>query len=346
MISSKTVEIGKRLVGSVEAPYIIAEIGSNHDQDVEVALDMIHQAADAGADAVKFQSIRFDKLYSLPLESESIRDFFRQIELSEDWYPRLAECAFAAGVDFLSAPTYVDAIDLLVEVGVPAIKIASPQVQGNLPLLRKAAETRLPLILSMGYATYGDVANAVRVCREVGNEQLIVLHCVSEYPTDPAHARLRFMETLSNMTGCLIGFSDHTLGTHLAVAAVALGACVIEKHVTIDRTRSGPDHHFALTFPEFRKLVSDIREIHTALGDGTRINLLAEEMRARNRVKLKAVSACPLSTGEGLTSSSVTYFRSELDGIAATELVDIERYVARHSISKGALLQWSDLQLR
>ncbi len=178
MNQSKKVNIGGRAVGPGNPAYVIAEIGANHDQDLSVALEMISMAAQAGADAVKFQSLKFDRLYNPANESSQFREWFRQIELDEEWYPRLAEQARNVGVDFLSSPTYAESIDLLIACGVPALKIASPQVQANLPLVRKAAATGLPLVLSMGYAEYGDLVNVLRVCREEGNEQLVLLHCV------------------------------------------------------------------------------------------------------------------------------------------------------------------------
>jgi sialic acid synthase SpsE len=345
LINSKAVRIGERRVGPGNAAYVIAEIGANHDQDLQLALDMISMAAEAGADAVKFQSIRFDRLYDPAGEPADFREWFRQIELDEAWYPQLAERARSAGVDFLSSPTYVEAIDLLLACSVPALKLASPQVQGNLPLVRRAAATGLPLILSMGYAEYGDISNALVTCREAGNEQLVLLHCISKYPTVPSEARLAFMCTLAAMTGFPTGFSDHTLGTHMAAAAVALGACAIEKHVTTDRARSGPDHHFALTFPELRSMVTHIREVEEAIGDGTRMTLLPEEAMLREKVRLKAIAHRAIGANESI-EGSIFFLRSGKSGLSLSDLGELDRYVSRHPISCGTLLQWSDLQLK
>ncbi len=346
MKQSKSVNIGGRAVGPGNSAYVIAEIGANHDQDLSVALDMISLAAQAGADAVKFQSIRFDRLYSPANETLEFREWFRQIELDEAWYPSLAQRAKSAGVDFLSSPTYIEAVDLLVACGVPALKLASPQVQGNLPVVRKAAATGLPLLLSMGYADYGDIVSALRACREEGNEQLVLLHCVSKYPASPSEARLGFMRTLSAMTGCPTGFSDHTLGTHMASAAVALGACTIEKHVTLDRSRTGPDHHYALTFPELRDMITHIREVELALGDGTRIDLLQEEAGLRDKVRLKAIARREIRAGESLAGDAVVFLRTWRDGIDASELAELNRYCARHPIAADTVLQWFDLQIK
>ncbi len=345
MNRSRAVNIGGRTVGQGNPAYVIAEIGANHDQDLQLALDMISLAAEAGADAVKFQSLRFDRLYDPDGESEEFRDWFRQIELDEAWYPQLADRARSAGVDFLSSPTYEEAIDLLVACGAPALKLASPQVQGNLPLLRRAAATGLPLVMSMGYADYGDIANALTACREVGNEQIILLHCIAKYPAAASEAKLAFMRTLNMMTGCPTGYSDHTLGTHMAAAAVALGACVIEKHVTLDRGRLGPDHHFALTFPELRTMVAHVREVEQALGDGTRMELLPEELGLREKVRLKAIARRALAQGDSLDGDRIVFLRSGQAGLSSAELGDLGRYRARRSMPGGTVLQWSDLQL-
>jgi N,N'-diacetyllegionaminate synthase len=341
----RVVKIADRAVGMGLPAYVIAEIGANHDQDLSLALEMISQAAAAGAEAVKFQSIRFDRLYYPSLESGEFREWFRQIELDEKWYAALAERARLEGVDFLSSPTYAESLGLLCAVGVPALKMASPQVQGNLPLLRKAAATGLPLIMSMGYSDYGDIQNALKTCREEGNENLILLHCVAKYPTDPNEARLRYIQTLASMTELPVGFSDHTLGTHMAIAAVTLGACVIEKHVTIDRTRSGPDHHFALNFPELRSMIEQIREVQQAMSEGTRMTLLSEEMELREKVRLKAVCVRDLAAGEALNSQNISFLRASCNGLGMKELGDTERYVTRHPIDAGTVLNWSDLQL-
>ena len=344
MQSLQTIQIGKREVGRDRPAYIIAEIGSNHDRDLNKALDMIAMAAEAGADAVKFQSIQFAELYSETLETPEFREWFKNIELDESWYPELAKQARSVGVDFLSSPTYESAIDRLAEVGVPAYKLASPQVQGNLAVVEKAARTGKPLILSIGYCEYGDIARAVNLSREVGNTSLILLHCVSKYPVSPGEANLRFIQTLSNMTGLLTGYSDHTLGTHMAVAAVALGACLIEKHVTIDRALEGPDHHFALNFVEFKSMVDQIREVESGLGSGTRLTLLPEEMGWREKVQLKAVARTEISVGERLSSANVQFLRASQSGIAIDYQHLLMQSEARSQIDRGCLITWDLLK--
>lgn len=307
----RTLLLGDRPVGAGVPPYLIAEIGSNHNQDLSLALDMIDLAAAAGADAVKFQSIQFDKLYDARRESPDFRDWFRQIELDEKWHATLADRARKSGLHFLSSPTYPEAVDILEDCGVVAYKIASPQVQGDPRVLSRAARTGKPLMLSFGYCEAAEIAAAVGLCRKEGNVDLIGLHCQSEYPAPAAHTNLRYMNSLAGTLGIPMGFSDHTLGSHLALAAVALGACVIEKHVTVSRDEPGPDHHFAATFEEFRDLAAGVRDIHDALGGGDFRPLSDEVKGYRKKVELKAYAGRRLSRGENLSESDIRFHRGD-----------------------------------
>lgn len=343
-LSPKTICINDRPIGLGEACYIIAEIGSNHNQSLDKALDMIALAAQAGADAVKFQSIQFDQIYSPKAESEEFRDWFRQIELDESWYQQLAEQASAQGVDFLSAPTYEKAIDLLEAVSVPAYKIASPQVQANLPLVRKAAMTGKPLILSMGYCEYPEIEAAIKTCRDVLNTQIFPLHCISKYPISPGEGNLKFIQTLSQMTSLPTGFSDHSMGDHLAISAITLGACIIEKHVTTDRSLPGPDHHFAMTFDEFSEMVRKIREVEMAFGKGERPGLLEAEYKQREAFRLKAVIKEDIKAGDPIKPDKVTFMRSTQDGILKSDKISLFKHRSTKDLPAGTLLSWVDIK--
>jgi len=338
--------IGDRPIGKTHPSYIIAEIGSNHSQSLSQALDMMILAAEAGADAVKFQSIQFDALYLEKLESSEFREWFRQIELDESWYPDLANQAKKLGIDFLSSPTYASAIDLLEAVHVPAYKIASPQAQGNLEVVAKAAQTGKPLIISMGYCTYGDLVRVVRLCEEQGNRSLVLLHCVSKYPAQPEDANLRYIQTLSAMTQLPVGYSDHTLGIHMPLAAIALGACVIEKHVTLDRQAPGPDHAFAITFPEFKAMVQAIRAVEAGLGTGTRMSLLPEELTYRKNVELKAIASAPISPQTPLSSQNIRFLRTSHTGISIDQAPLLMRAIAKTEIEQDSVIKWSMLNLQ
>lgn len=342
----KTIKIQDRAIGDKNPAYLIAEIGSNHNQSLNLAIEMIGLAKEAGADAVKFQSINFDRIYSSKIETKEFRKWFSQIELSESWYEELAKEANRQKIHFLSSPTYLEAIPLLCKVNVPAMKIASPQVQGNLPLLKQAAQTGLPLILSMGYAEYGDILRAIKLCESSGNKNLALLHCVAKYPVEPHEAKLRFINTLQLMSGYPVGFSDHTLGTHMAVAAVTLGASIIEKHVTISRDSNGPDHHFALTYREFKSMVAQIRDVESSLLDSTRMWLTKEEIALRKKVKLKMVTAKTVREGDLLSDESVKFIRvTDSEGIGLDEINNLERYRFRRDLSSDVVISWVDLQL-
>lgn len=308
MTAAPGITIEARPVGPGQPAYLIAEIGSNHDQDKQRAIDLIGKAAAAGADAVKFQSLSFDEIYLASHETAAFREWFRAIELPEDWYENLAEASRQAGVDFLSAPCYPASISLLEAVDIPAYKLGSPQVQGDTRTLRATARTGKPLIMSSGYCEKTDLDRAVAICREEGNEQIVLLHCVSRYPTNYSECNLRFMPALTQEYGYATGLSDHTPGGHMAVAAVALGACIIEKHVTDDRARKGPDHHFALTFDEFTRMVSEVRDLEAALGTSAWPPVLPDVEDLRRRYRYKAFAASDTKAGDLL---HVAAFRSE-----------------------------------
>lgn len=289
--------IGGRAVGPGRPCYVIAEIGSNHDGSLRQALSLIAVAAKAGADAVKFQSIRYDQIFVPGLETPAHRRFFKRLELPETWYARLKRACDDHGVHFLSCPTYDSAVELLSRAGVPAFKIASPQTRANLPLVRLAARRGKPLLMSTGYCSYGHIAKAVAACRKAGNNRIVLLHCVSEYPAPPAKVNLRVIGTLGRMFGLPAGLSDHTLGTTAAVAAVALGACVIEKHLTLDRGLPGPDHRFAAEPEEFADLVRSIRRTEAMLGSGIKRGPTPEEERAARSLQLRLIAARDLRPG-------------------------------------------------
>jgi sialic acid synthase SpsE len=337
--------IGKNNIGTEDSVYLIAEIGSNHNQDKNLALEMIDMAAKSGADAVKFQSIRFDKLYHHSNETTKFREWFRQIELDENWYLDLANQAKKSGIDFISSPTYIEAVDLLEELNVPAYKIASPQVYGNLDIVRRAAQTGKPLIMSLGYCEYNDISKAIKAAEEEGNDQITLLHCISKYPMRPKEANLRFIKTLKKMTGCSVGFSDHSLNDHLTIAAVAMGARVIEKHVTMDRKMNGPDHNFAMTFDEFSSMESRIRDISLALGNGIRKKLLEDEYLYRDSVELKAFSKQNIDKGIFIDDSMLFFRRSSKEGVLKSDSVLLSGVSAKKNILSGELIEWQNLQI-
>ena len=244
--------------------YIIADVGSNHKQDLILAKESIHAAKEAGANAVKFQSIQTDALYHKP--SLSTRNFVNQLEFPEDWHFQLSEYAKKLDVTFFSSPTYLKSIDLLEEIKVPIYKIASAQI-GTFPqLVEKVASTGKPTIISTGIANYAELTKAIGIFEKFNNTNYIILHCNSVYPAPPHIVNMPMMNVYKAMFNCLVGFSDHTNGNHVALSSVAQGAKVIEKHFTLSRDFKTPDStSFAATPEDFKTLVNSIREVELSM---------------------------------------------------------------------------------
>jgi len=276
----KKIRIGNKFVGVKEPTFIIAEAGSNHDGKLEQAKKLIDVAADAGADAVKFQTFLADKLVAkTSLEEEHIEktmyDIFKKIELPREWLPELVEYANKRDLIFLSSTFDKEAVDLLEEIGVPAFKIASGELT-NLPLLRYTAEKGKPLIVSTGASTLDEIKEAITVIKSVKNKNVILLHCVSSYPTAIEDANLKSMVTLQRTFQLPTGYSDHTLGIVAPLATVAMGAVMIEKHFTLDRSLHGPDHSYALEPQELKAMVESIRTVEKLLGSSVKQPTKAE----------------------------------------------------------------------
>lgn len=254
--------------------FVIAEIGVNHDGDRNTACELIRRAADAGADAVKFQHFDAERLDP----PGPRRDMLKGLQLPIKAWPYLKRYAEDFDVEFMATPFDLDALKLLVDLGVKRIKIGSADL-GNEPLLKAAADTGLPVILSTGMASLNDIWNALGQGHGLIGWQggLTLLHCTSAYPAPPHSVNLEAMQTMRINFRVPIGYSDHTQGIHIALAAVALGAEVIEKHLTLDTHLPGPDHKASIAPFEFREMVKGIREIELAIGDGVKAPQFAEE---------------------------------------------------------------------
>jgi N-acetylneuraminate synthase/N,N'-diacetyllegionaminate synthase len=350
--TSGEVTIGGRAVGRGLPTFVIAEAGVNHNGDPGLARQLIEAARGAGADAVKFQTFAAERVASASapkaayqLETtdaeESQEAMLRRLELPPDSYPDLIRRCDEAGFVFLSTPFDEESADLLDELGVPAFKIGSGELT-NSPLVEHVARKGKPLLLSTGMAFLEEVEEAVRVARSAGNEQLVVLHCVSSYPADPVDANLRAMGTLEEALGLPVGFSDHTQGIEAPLAAVALGACVVEKHFTLDSDMDGPDHKASLEPGALAALVRSIRTVEASLGDGVKRPVASEEEN-RNLVRRSLVAREDIAAGATLTAAMLTALRPG-GGISPAERERVVGRTSRRAVREGEPIAWSDLE--
>jgi len=272
----KKVKIGDRWVGEGEPAYIIAEVGSNFDKSIDRAKSLIDLAKECGADAVKFQCFSADTIVSekgfegLTVGFQSkwdkpVYEVYKDAEFPRKWHKELFDYANAKQIDFLSAPYDMEAVDILDELGVKVFKIGSGDITWH-EIIEHIARKAKPVILATGASTIDEVGEALRVIRSTGNEQIILLQCVTNYPSHFEYANIRAMKAMGDRFGLAVGYSDHTPGSLVPLGAVALGGCVIEKHFTDDKSRKGPDHPFAMDGKDFKEMVDSIRRLEKALG--------------------------------------------------------------------------------
>ena len=272
------VYVAGRPIGNNFPPFVIAEAGSNFNQDFDTARRLIDVAAQSGAQAVKFQLFRADLLYP---DRGGIYEIFKSIELNPDWVPSLNEHAESQGIIFMASAFDRTSIDVLESINIVAHKIASSEVT-NLGFLHYVASKARPIIISTGMCDMVDIQEAVNVCRAVGNTQIILLQCGAMYPLPTEMANLRVINTLVEVFGCPVGLSDHTLGDFVAPVAVGLGAGIFEKHFTLDRTAKGPDHFYALEPRELKSYIDSLNEAYRSLGGGVK-ELLPQEKELGRR---------------------------------------------------------------
>jgi N,N'-diacetyllegionaminate synthase len=319
LLMTTSIRVADRLIGPGHPCFVVAEAGVNHNRDVELGKRLVDAALDVGADAVKFQTWVTEKLVArdaptAPYQARTLGgepsqfEMLKALELGYDAFRELKEYAEGRGILFFSTPDEEDSADFLDQLGVPLFKLSSAEIP-SIPFLRHVARKDRPIILSTGMATLGEVEAAVRAIEEEGNRELILLQCVSAYPSDPADSNLRAMDTLASAFGYPVGFSDHTLGTEVAVAAVARGACLLEKHLTLDRGLPGPDHEASLDPEAFAAMVRAVRTVERALGDGVKRPVAAEAETAPV-LRKSLVTARPLLAGEPIGSEDVSLRRT------------------------------------
>ena len=344
---NREILIVNRKIGDGHPAYIIAEVSANHNQSIERAEAIIHAAAAAGADAVKFQTYTADTI-TIPCDNEYFRikgtmwegrtlhDLYREASTPWEWHPRLMRLAHDLGISCFSTPFDATAVDFLETLHVPCHKIASFEIV-DIPLLKKIAATGKPVILSTGMASLAEIDEAVRTLRENGTESLVLLKCTSSYPAPPEEINLRTIPHMAEAFGCPVGLSDHTMGSAAAVAAVALGARVIEKHFTLSRADGGPDDSFSMEPDEFRQMVRDIRIAEKALG---RVNYALTEQEQASIVFRRSLFVVEdVRAGEAFTEKNIRSIRPG-HGLHTRHNPDILGRKALRDIAKGTPLSW------
>ena len=337
---------GKR-IGNCYPPYLIAELSANHNGDINRAYKIMEEAKKAGADAIKLQSYTHETI-TIDCDSEEFQihgglwdgqtlyELYKGAHMPWEWHKPLFEKAKELGITIFSSPFDFTAVELLEELGAPAYKIASFELV-DLPLVARVAKTGKPMIMSSGMANKQDIQDAVDCARQNGCAELIVLHCVSGYPAPSDEYNLKTIADISERYNVLSGLSDHTIDNATAVAAVALGACVIEKHVTMDRDGGGADDSFSLEPKELAQLCKDCKTAWQSLGKVNYEQTAAEKVNTKFRRSLYVVE--DITAGESFSPDNVRSIRPGF-GLAPKYYDDILTHKAKHNISRGTPLAW------
>jgi sialic acid synthase SpsE len=300
------IKIDQKIVGDNHPCFVIAEIGSNHNQDFDLAIELIDAAAESNVDAVKFQTFRASDHYSenTPgfsyLDNINTSEMIRSLELNRAWQADLKTHAEKKNLIFFSSPCDSDAIKGLSKLNVSIYKVASFDITDD-GLISEIAREGKPVILSTGLANLNDIQFAVDTVRSQGNNDIILLQCTSLYPAPTHLSNLSAMQTMRLAFNTLVGYSDHTLGDHIPIAAVTLGACVIEKHFTLDRGLPGPDHAFAMEPLELKDMMCKLREVEVSLGDGSKNGPRSEEIEMAEKGRRSIHAKVNISKGEVIT---------------------------------------------
>ncbi|MFC4386551.1 N-acetylneuraminate synthase [Gracilibacillus marinus] len=327
--------------------FIIAEAGVNHNGDMQLAKQLIDVASEAGADAVKFQSFKAEKLVTKTAKKAAYQskttdadenqfNMIKKLELDMDKHIELKKYAENKGILFLSSPFDLESIDDLNKLGIDLFKIPSGEIT-NLPYLRKIAKLNKPIIISTGMATLGEIEAALEVLKKNGASNITVLHCNTEYPTPMQDVNLLAMNTIKQSFQVDVGYSDHTLGIEIPVAAVALGAKVIEKHFTLDKEMEGPDHAASLDPMELKEMVEKIRNVELALGNGIKQPSVSEKSN-KEIVRKSIVANKKITKGEVLTEDNLTIKRPG-DGISPMNWDQIIGTIATKDYEEDELIQ-------
>jgi pseudaminic acid synthase len=349
---NQEIRLGEMIIGSGRAPLVVAEMSGNHNQSLDRALAIVDAAAAAGAHALKLQTYTADTM-TIDMTSgeffiddpeslwqgQSLHELYRQAYTPWDWHQPIFDRCRELGLLAFSTPFDATAIDFLQELDVPCFKIASFE-NTDLPLIGRAAATGKPLIISTGMATVEELAETVACARENGCRDLVLLKCTSTYPATPGNSNIVTMEDLRRRFGCLVGISDHTMGVGVSVAAVGLGAVLVEKHFTLDREDGGVDARFSLEPVELELLARECRRAWEALGRVHYGPTDAERASLRHRRSLYVVA--DMAAGEVFTTENLRCIRPGL-GLAPRHMTEVLGRKAGRDLPRGTALSWEDL---
>ena len=344
---SKEITFGKRVVGAGHPAFVIAEAGVNHNGELDLAFKLVDAAIEAGADAVKFQTFIADDLLTTEAakadyqktttgEQESQLEMIKRLELSYGDFRKLKIYCDDQAITFLSTPFDLKSVDFLQGLGVVAFKIASGDLTND-PLLRHVAAQKRPVILSTGMSDMDEVRDALAVIHAAGNTDVILLQCVTNYPAAAEDTNLRAMLSMQSAFDVNVGYSDHTLGIEVPLAAVALGACVIEKHFTLDKNLAGPDHRASLEPQELKAMVEGIRKVEAALGSGQKAPA-PSEVRNAAVARRSIVAARDINAGTTITPGEIAFKRPGT-GLPPRMAEHVLGKTARVDVKAGSLLE-------
>ena len=347
------IDISGRTVGEGSSPFIIAEVGINHNGDLKLAKAMVDAIAQSGADCVKFQTFSAKEFCNSPDETyeyrsqgkwvkESMLNMFERLEIKREGFAQLFAYARERGLIPMSTPTDRQAVDLLEELDCPAYKIGSDDLVYT-PFLEYVASKQRPVIISTGMAEFSDVQRAVQAIRKVGNNQVLVLHCVSLYPTPEDAVNLRKIRYLQERVGCPIGYSDHSEGITACLGAVALGACVLEKHFTLDKGMAGPDHWFSADPSELNSLVKQVRRLELNLGSSD-FEMDEREQEMATLCHRSIVTASQLPQGHVIAEGDLAFKRPGT-GLMPYEISNVLGKRTRVQLDKGHRIALDDLEI-
>ena len=326
--------------------YIIAEIGSNHNGNYDLACELIEKAANSGVNAVKFQTFKAATHYSrktnkISLYKEDIYSLIEKLEIDRSWHQKLATLCENLKIDFLDSPCDLEAIQLAVDVNMPLMKVASFDMIDPI-LINAIAKTGKGLVFSSGMATMGEIETAINIARKAGNDKIAVLQCTSIYPAPAKIANLDAMSTIKKAFDVIVGYSDHTIGDHIAYAAVAKGAKIIEKHYTLDRKMTGPDHIFAIIPDELKNMVDKIREIEMAVGDGIKNGPREEEMEFYQNARRSIIARQNIKKGQKIKLEDIIIKRPSY-GIHPGDISIVIGREAKVDISADEPITWEKI---